>query len=74
RISIIPKAYYDFLVDTNDMRKEIGTVLMWLGLFILPLIYVILKFSQKESFDDGIWGWSIPISLFIALIGKLIRK
>ncbi len=56
------------------MRKEIGTVLIWLGLFILPLIYVILKIFQEEVFDDGIWGWSIPISLFIALIGKLIRK
>ena len=57
-----------------DMRKEFGTVLMWLGLFILPLTYVILKISQEEAFDEGIWGWSIPISLFIALIGKLIRK
>lgn len=56
------------------MRKEIGTVLMWLGLFILPLIYVILKFYHEEVFNEGIWGWSIPISLFIALIGKLIRK
>ncbi len=55
------------------IRTVFGTALMWCGLLVFPLTYIVLKLCGVAGMNDGIWGWTICLCLFIAVIGKIIK-